>query len=90
MRRLQTTNVQTVEFTFEGKTYQAYEGDSIAAALLANGITKSKKVYASDKCRGPFCMMGVCYECVVLIDNKSVQGCMNPIKEGMNIQMKEL
>ena len=28
-----------VNFTFDGKSYQGFEGDTLASALLANGVT---------------------------------------------------
>ena len=34
--RVNRSNVLT--FTFNGQTYKGYEGDSLAAALLANGV----------------------------------------------------
>jgi sarcosine oxidase subunit alpha len=29
---------RTISFTFDGKSYQGYEGDTLASALLANGV----------------------------------------------------
>ena len=29
---------KTIQFSFDGKTYQGLEGDTLASALLANGI----------------------------------------------------
>ena len=37
--------------------------------------------------RGPFCMMGVCFDCLVEIDGvPNVQGCMTPVREGMQVR----
>ena len=89
MRRVNIAK-KKIYFTFNEKSYEAYEGDSIATALLVNGIMKNKKVYGQESYRGSFCMMGVCYECMVQVEGKSVQGCMYEIQEGMSILEKEL
>src|SRR5439155_4338821 len=42
----------------------AAEGDTVAAALLASGRWTFRRDYAGAA-RGPFCLMGVCQECLV-------------------------
>lgn len=68
-----------VTFSFEGQTIEAPQGMSIAAALLANGITAFRQTKDNKAERGPFCLMGTCYECLVLVDGVQVQACMTQI-----------
>jgi predicted molibdopterin-dependent oxidoreductase YjgC len=76
-----------VKFYFEGKEYYGYEGEPIAAALIANGIkvfhiTKDKK-----RKRGFFCAIGRCSSCLMKVDGeKNVMVCITPLKEGMIIE----
>jgi len=76
-----------VTIYFEDQPVQAREGDNVAAALLAAGhiVTRTTPVSGAD--RGPFCMMGVCFECLVEIDGEpNQQGCMIQVRENMRIR----
>ncbi|WP_343502200.1 sarcosine oxidase subunit alpha [Alloyangia pacifica] len=42
-----------VNFTFDGKTYQGYEGDTVASALLANGVHLMGRSFKYHRPRGP-------------------------------------
>ncbi|MBV9250596.1 MAG: (2Fe-2S)-binding protein [Acetobacteraceae bacterium] len=72
---------------FEDQAIHAQEGDSIACALLANGILTTRSSTVSGASRGPFCMMGACFECLAEVDGQTgVQTCMAPVREGMRIR----
>ncbi len=76
-----------VTIHFEARPVVAYEGDSVAAALLAAGhiITRTTPVSGAE--RGPFCMMGICFDCLLEIDGEANrQGCMVEVREGMEIK----
>ena len=62
-------------FFFDGTPVEACEGDSIAAALLAGGIVASGTAASGQRPRGPFCMMGACQECIVLVDGRRIEAC---------------
>lgn len=78
------TNGQ-VDFTFNGKNMSAASGTTIAAALLAADQIWFRETPISGQQRGPFCMMGACYDCLVQIDGVSVQACMTPVTEGLQV-----
>lgn len=60
---------------------------NVAAALLANGMSACRASAVSGASRGPFCMMGVCFDCLVEIDGvPNVQACMTPVRDGMQIR----
>jgi predicted molibdopterin-dependent oxidoreductase YjgC len=78
-----------VRFTFEGRPMTAREGDTVAAALLANGIETFRSSVISSAPRGPYCLMGVCFECLVMIDGVgNRQACLVIVRDGMAIQMQ--
>jgi len=57
-----------------------------AAALLTQGAL-SRTTPVSGAPRTPYCMMGVCFECLMEIDGApNQQGCLVPVAEGMNIR----
>ena len=72
-----------LSFTFDGKSVLAEPGMSVATALLAAGITVLRNTPVSGAPRGPFCMMGACYDCLVSLDGATVQACLTPVQEGL-------
>ncbi|MDR6772230.1 (2Fe-2S)-binding protein [Azospirillum sp. BE72] len=78
---------QTVSFTIDGRPASARAGDSVAAALLANGVTACRNTPVSGAARGPYCMMGVCFDCLVTIDGTgNRQGCQVRVAPGMAVE----
>jgi hypothetical protein len=58
----------------------------VAAALLAAGIVACRTTPVGDVPRAPFCMMGVCFDCLVEIDGMgSRQACLVRVRDGMRI-----
>ena len=43
---------QTVEFSFDGKRYTGFAGDTIASALLANGVSMLSRSFKYHRPRG--------------------------------------
>lgn len=77
---------KSVRFFWEGKEYSAYEGDTIAVALLESNVNHTRETPQSGSPRAPFCMMGSCFECRVEVNGEqNVQACMNIIEDGMKI-----
>ncbi len=35
-----------------------------------------------------FCLMGVCQECVVRVDGRTVNSCMEPVRTGMIVELE--
>lgn len=74
-------------FTFEGEAVEGREGDSVAAALLALGHNATRETGVSGAPRGPYCMMGVCFDCLVMIDGVgNRQACLVPLRAGMEVR----
>ena len=85
-RRIDTA-ADEVRFSYEGRTIIARAGDSVAAALLAAGETTLRDTPVSGAKRAPYCMMGVCFDCLVEIDGVgNRQACLTPAAEGMRVQ----
>jgi len=76
-----------VTICFEGKDMQVPEGVSVAAALLANGVRHFRTSMVGQQSRAPYCMMGVCFECLVEIDDMPArQSCLIVVRDGMRIR----
>jgi len=76
-----------VPITIDGEPVQARAGDTVAAALLAAGRATCRSTPVSGAPRGPYCMMGVCFECLVSVDGVgNRQGCQVIVQPGMAVQ----
>jgi predicted molibdopterin-dependent oxidoreductase YjgC len=85
-RRLPET-APTLTIRVDGKEVPARAGESVAAAMLAAGLLRFRDAPASGAARGPFCMMGVCFDCLVAIDGiGSRQACMVTVRAGMRVE----
>lgn len=75
----------TQSFEFEGRSIPATAGATIAAALTAAGELALKHSRQGD-CRGVFCGMGVCQECLVEVDGiPGRRACMTAARPGMRV-----
>jgi predicted molibdopterin-dependent oxidoreductase YjgC len=80
----------SVEVWFNGQALTVPGGRSVAAALLAAGVTRFRTTPVSGAPRAPYCMMGACFECLVEIDGvPSRQSCMVAVQNGMRIRSQE-
>lgn len=70
---------------FDGAQLELTEGANLAAALLAAGVWEFRHTPVSAAPRGPFCMMGACFDCLVEIDGVVRQACMLEVVEGLHI-----
>jgi succinate dehydrogenase/fumarate reductase-like Fe-S protein len=85
-RRLATAGTP-VRFTFEGIEVEGVSGDTVAAALLAAGHRTLGQSAVAGAPRGPYCLMGACFDCMVQIDGvPHRQACMVQIAPGMQVR----
>ncbi len=77
-----------VAITVDGKPVAARAGDTVAAPRCwppASTIAAPTPVTGAP--RAPYCLMGVCFECLVTVDGVgSRQGCLIPVREGMKVE----
>lgn len=80
----------SVALQIDGRTWQARAGESVAAALLAAGLSACRTTPVGNRPRGPYCMMGVCFDCLVVIDGRpNQQACMTTVREGMRVERQQ-
>jgi sarcosine oxidase subunit alpha len=87
-RRLaEATRRPAVSVFVDGRRVPAHEGDSVAAAMLAAGHIVSRRTAVAGAARAPYCLMGICFECLVAIDGVgNRQACMVAVRDGMRIE----
>jgi D-hydroxyproline dehydrogenase subunit gamma len=76
---------EKVAFTFDGARLMGHLGESVAAALLANGIRFLRTARRDRAARGVFCLMGTCQECVVEIDGHPIESCRATVSAGLRV-----
>ena len=81
------TTVPALTLTIVGQTVSAEPGDSIAAVLLRLDPPFSRTTPVSGSPRTPYCMMGVCFECLASVDGvASTQTCLVQVREGVRVE----
>jgi sarcosine oxidase subunit alpha len=86
-KRLPDVAGATVAITIDGTPFSARAGDSVAAALLLAGRAACGTTAVTGQKRAPYCLMGVCFECLVAIDGEAArQACLVPVRDGMRIE----
>ena len=77
---------QTFSIRIDGNHHTVAAGITVAAAMLSVGVTRFWDTRYGNTPRGPFCMMGVCFDCLCVIDGQpNRQACMTTVREGMTI-----
>jgi hypothetical protein len=70
----------------DGQPVEAGPGESVAAVLLRQEKPWSRLTPDTRTRRAPYCMMGVCFECVADLEGgRSIQTCLVPAREGLRI-----
>ena len=85
-KKLPDAGTATVTVLIDGKPFQAPQGCTAAAAAMLAGATSTRTTAVSEAPRAPYCMMGVCFECLMEIDGApNQQACLVPVAEDMRI-----
>jgi len=76
--------------TVDSVEVEAYEGEPIAAALMAAGIKVFRRTRKKGKPRRIFCAVGRCTDCVMTVDGQpNVRTCVTPVRAGMEIHTQK-
>ena len=82
---------KTISFTFDGKTYKGFQGDSIASALAANNTLLLSRSFKYHRPRGILSMAGRDANALVQVnDEPSVRADTAPISQGLKVQAQNV
>lgn len=71
----------TFRFTFDGRPVPAAPGQTVAAALWADGVRSWRTTRGTGAPRGLFCGIGACFDCLVTIDGaRNQRACLIPAR----------
>lgn len=81
---------RTVKIYVDNQILEVLEGETLAAALWANGFISLGRNPEAESPRGMYCGIGHCYECRVTVDGiEDVRSCLVPVRHGMQITVRE-
>lgn len=80
------TRGERVRITVDERPVDCYLGESVAAAMIAESDDLTLRQTSEGESRGLFCGMGVCFECLVVVDGvPSTRACMTWVRDGMAV-----
>ncbi len=87
MFRLLHDVTSPVRLTIDGTAVAARPGETVAAVLLRTPPFHAHTTMLSGERRAPYCMMGVCFGCLAVVDGqRSVQTCLTIVRDGMTVE----
>lgn len=79
-----------VTLYYEDKPLEAYEGEPVAAALMASGIRVMRTTAKLKEPRGIFCAIGRCTDCMMIVDGvPNTRTCVTYVRDGMRVEKQE-
>ncbi|MBZ4653969.1 MAG: sarcosine oxidase, alpha subunit [Peptococcaceae bacterium] len=79
-----------IKFTYNGQELEGFEGETIAAALHANGVRTMRESIHLHRPRGLFCNIGNCSSCLMIVNGKpNVRVCVEKLQEGMIVMTQK-
>lgn len=77
-------------FSFDGRPVAFADGQSVGAALWADGVRSWRSTRHAGKPRGIFCGIGVCFDCLVVVDGRADErACVVPARAGLDVRTQE-
>jgi hypothetical protein len=77
-------------FIFDGRAVPFMAGQSIGAALVADGVLSWRTTRHDAKPRGLFCGIGICFDCLVIVDGRpNRRACIVTAEAGMTVRSQE-
>ena len=88
-RKINESGSPLLTLTVDGRAVTAEAGETVAAVLLRQPTPASRSTPVLGSPRAPFCMMGVCFDCLVMIDGVgNRQACLVRVREGMRVEIQ--
>jgi len=86
-RSINNNQGELITIYFEGRALNVPKDHNVATALLEAGISSFRQTALNNESRGPYCMMGVCFDCLININGlDNQQSCTIQVSDGMKIR----
>jgi predicted molibdopterin-dependent oxidoreductase YjgC len=78
-----------VTLVIDNQEVIAYEGESVATVMMLEDKVAMRTTVEGQP-RGVFCGMGVCFDCLVIVDEvPNTRACMTWVREGMQVKTQK-
>ena len=85
-RKISPPSTPPLTLTIDGKSVTAERGETVASVMMRQSNPSCRHTPVHGSSRAPFCMMGVCFDCLAEIDGvANRQACMVTVAPGMRI-----
>jgi hypothetical protein len=75
-----------VSIVIDGVASEAYEGESVSAAVMADRGLGLRSTAKGDP-RGYYCGMGACFDCIMVVDGvPNTRTCVTWVRDGMTVE----
>lgn len=79
-----------LEFTFDDEPMRATQGQTIAAALIAQGVMSWRTTRFEGRPRGILCGIGACYDCLLTLNGEpNVRACVTRVEPGDDVRRQD-
>ena len=86
-KKLHESGAKALTLYIDGQAVPAEFGETVAAVLLRQQTPACRTTPVNDSPRAPHCMMGVCFDCLAIVDGAaSTQCCLVTVREGMRVE----
>ncbi len=83
----ESTDDDWITISIDGEDVRVPIGETVATAVMLTEQTRFRSSVVSGSARAPYCLMGVCFECLLTINGvKNRQACMVQVAEGMIVE----
>jgi hypothetical protein len=80
----------TATFDLDGRPVPFRAGQTIGAALIADGVLSWRSTRLGGRPRGVFCGIGVCFDCLITVDGRpNVRACLEPARGEMDVRRQD-
>lgn len=79
---------ERIEIDVDGERVEAFAGETVATALLASGRRAFRRTDRLGAPRGIYCGIGLCFDCVVVVDGVRVRACQTQVAPGMCVDTR--
>ena len=87
MYKIEMNETPLITVFFEVQALKVKQTVNVESALLSYNQLIFRTTPVTGASRGPYCMMGVCFDCLVEINgNANRQACMTQVEDGMRIK----
>ena len=85
-RKISPPSTPPLTLSIDGKSVTAERGETVASVMMRQADPSCRHTPVHGSSRAPFCMMGVCFECLVEVDGQAnCQACLLPVRAGMRV-----